>query len=168
VKVFQALLIGVALLGFAAPPASGAEQAMSRVPTVTRLVKLFLEREETLSSAMQRGDAAAMGASLADDFELRTGERAADPVPRNAFIASVVAARPRAGAISRMAVHDLGGVMIVSFVDGDAPNDLFVVDVWRPRGSDWMLAIRYAGPVRAPRIAVPGADAAEPVIPKKY
>ena len=58
------------------PPTGG------RVPTVTRLVKLFLEKEAALATAVRNADADALGALLTDDFELRVGARAARPIAR--------------------------------------------------------------------------------------
>jgi hypothetical protein len=146
-----------------------ADTAPGRVPTVTRLVKLFMEREDALAAAMSRGDAAAITQTLADDFELRTGARASAPVPRADFLANAERMRPAAHAAGRMAVHDLGSIAIVSFVQGeDARAAIFVVDVWRQEAGDWKLAVRYASPAGAPDFAIPGAGTAEPAIPKKY
>jgi hypothetical protein len=142
--------------------------AASRVPTVTRLVKLFLERETALIDAIRAGDAETIGSMLADDFELRTGTRAASPVPRAAFLQELARTRDGGGAVDRMAVHDLGSVAIASFRQGSGPGALFVVDVWRRAGADWKLAIRYASPAAAPAASIPGVGPAEMEIPKKY
>jgi len=146
-----------------------ADSAPGRVPTVTRLVKLFLEREDALAAAMSRGDSAALAQTLSDDFELRTGARAAAPVPRAEFIAAAERTRPPARPVGRMAVHELGSVAIVSFVQGeDARTAIFVVDVWRQDAADWKLVVRYASPAGASDFAIPGAGHAQPEIPKKY
>ncbi len=156
-------------LAFVATAAFSADPAVGRVPTVTRLVKLFLEREDALSAAMRAGDTASLERTLTDDFELRTGARAASPVPRVDFLADVAQHHPASGAASRMAVHDLGSVAIVSFVQGDdATRATFVIDVWRQTGSDWKLAVRYASPAGTPEFAIPGAGAPPTEIPKKY
>jgi hypothetical protein len=153
----------------ASAPALSADSAVGRVPTVTRLVKLFLEREDALSAAMRAGDTASLERALADDFELRTGARAASPVPRVEFIADAAKNHPVSGAASRMAVHDLGSVAIVSFVQGDdVTRAVFVVDVWRQAAGDWKLAIRYASPAGTPAFAIPGAGLSPTEIPKKY
>ena len=163
-----ALATGVTLVA-ASAPAFSADTAVGRVPTVTRLVKLFLEREDALSAAMRAGDTASLEGTLTDDFELRTGARAASPVPRIDFLSYVAQHHPASGAASRMAVHDLGGVAIVSFVQGDdATRAAFVVDVWRQTGPDWKLAIRYASPAGTPEFAIPGAGSPAAEIPKKY
>jgi hypothetical protein len=153
----------------ASAPALSVDSAVGRVPTVTRLVKLFLEREDALSAAMRAGDTASLERALADDFELRTGARAASPVPRADFLADVAQHHPASGAANRMAVHDLGGVAIVSFVQGDdSTRAVFIVDVWRQAGTDWRLAVRYASPAGAPAFAIPGAGLPPTEIPKKY
>src|SRR5512143_56425 len=63
------LLAAAPAVAAAAPPRGG------RVGTITRLVKLFLEKEAALQAVVRDGDAAAVGAMLADDFEMRTGAR---------------------------------------------------------------------------------------------
>ena len=163
------LLALMALSAAVAPAIAADEPAGGRVATVTRLVKLFLDREESLSAAMRAGDTASLERTLTDDFELRAGARAASPVPRAEFLKDVVRNRPIADAPSRMAVHDLDSVAIVSFVQGeDARRAIFVVDVWRKSGTDWKLAIRYAGPAGSQDFAIPGAAAPTTEIPKKY
>lgn len=163
-------LLAMVTLSVAATPSIAADEpAGGRVATVTRLVKLFLEREEALSAAMRAGDAASLERTLTDDFELRAGARAASPIPRADFLKDVVRSRPASEAPGRMAVHDLGNVAIVSFVQGDdAKRAVFVVDVWRQSGPDWKLAIRYAAPAGTQDFPIPGAGAPPTEIPKKY
>ncbi|HEV2041166.1 MAG TPA: DUF4440 domain-containing protein [Casimicrobiaceae bacterium] len=166
-----AIATGVLVAGFVAPAhsADASSAPPGRVPTVTRLVKVFLDREETLSAAMRAGDMASLERTLTEDFELRAGAKAASPIPRADFLSDVARNRPTSGAASQMAVHDLGSIAIVSFVQGDdAKRAVFVVDVWRQSGTDWKLAIRYAGPVGAPDFPIPGAGAPPSEIPKKY
>jgi len=166
-----AIATGVLVAGFVAPAHSAdpASALPGRIPTVTRLVKLFLDREEVLSAAMRAGDMAPLERTLTDDFELRAGARAATPIARADFLSDVVRNRPASGAASQMAVHDLGSIAIVSFVQGDdVKRAIFVVDVWRQSGTDWKLAIRYAGPAGAPDFPIPGAGALPSEIPKKY
>jgi hypothetical protein len=170
-SVGVAIATGILVAGFVAPArsADATSAPAGRIPTVTRLVKLFIDREEMLSAAMRAGDMASLERTLNDDFELRTGARAASPIPRADFLSDVARTRPASGAASRMAVHDLGSIAIVSFVQGDdAKRAVFVVDVWRQSGTDWKLAIRYAGPAGAPDFPIPGAGAPPSEIPKKY
>jgi hypothetical protein len=170
-SVSVAIATGALVAGFAAPTysADAASAPPGRIPTVTRLVKLFLDREELLSAAMRAGDMASLERALTDDFELRAGARAASPISRADFLGDVARNRPTSDAASRMAVHDLGSIAIVSFVQGDdAKRAIFVVDVWRQSGTDWKLAIRYAGPAGAPDFPIPGAAAPPSDIPKKY
>jgi hypothetical protein len=163
-------LLALMTLSVVAMPAIAADEpAGGRVATVTRLVKLFLDREEALSAAMRAGDTASLERMLADDFELRAGARAASPIPRADFLKDVVRSRPAGEGPTRMAVHDLGNAAIVSFVQGDdARRAVFVVDVWRQSGPDWKLAIRYAGPAGTPDFPIPGASSPPTEIPKKY
>jgi len=144
------------------PPAGG------RVPTVTRLVKIFSDQEAALASAIRAGDAATAGRLLTDDFEMRTGVTPANPVPRAEWLGEVVRVRNAGDETSTMAVHDVNGVAIVSFVQGRGQTAIFIVDVWRAvAANDWKLAIRYAAPAASGAVSIPGADAAA-VLPKKY
>jgi len=79
-----AIATGVLVAGFVAPAysADAPSAPPGRIPTVTRLVKLFLDREEMLSAAMRAGDMASLERTLTDDFELRAGARAATPIAR--------------------------------------------------------------------------------------
>jgi hypothetical protein len=138
------------------------------VPTVTRLVKLFLDKEALLGAAVHSADAIALGALLTDDFELRTGARAASPIPRADWMRELLRTRDPGGDISRMAVHDFGAIAIASFTQDAAGGPVFVVDVWRGQGGDWKLAVRYASPVGSPAFSIPGSGVSEPEIPKKY
>ena len=150
------------------PSLAADEPARGRVQTVTRLVKIFLDKEASLGAAARNANATALGAMLTDDFELRTGARAASPIPRADWMHEVLRARDAGGEVSRMAVHDYGAVAVASFIQDGAGGAMFVVDVWRAEGNDWKLAVRYASPAGSSSFAIPGAGAAEPEIPKKY
>ncbi len=163
------LAAGLFLFGaMAATPASSAETARGTVQTVTRLVKVFLDKEASLGAAIRNVNAAALEALLTDDFELRTGARPASPVPRADWMREVLRSRDSGGEVSRMAVHDYGAVAIVSFTQDGAGGAMFVVDVWRAEAKDWKLAVRYASPAGSPAFAIPGVGPAEAEIPKKY
>jgi len=168
-RLLAGLLTLPALFAVSLPSLAADEQPTGgRVPTVTRLVKLFLEKEASLGAAVRNADATALGSLLTDDFELRTGARAASPIPRADWMREVLRTRDPGGDISRMAVHDFGAIAIASFTQGAAGGPVFVVDVWRGQGTDWKLAVRYASPVGSPAFAIPGGSASEPEIPKKY
>ena len=172
VGLHKLLLVVVAVSTFAAiaPTSLAADERPTggRIPTVTRLVKLFLEREAALGDAIRRADAPALGAMLTEDFEMRAGARAATPIPRADWMREVLAKRDGGGEIDRMAVHDLGTVALVSFTLGGPTGPIFVVDVWRAQGEAWKLAVRYASPTGTAQFAIPGAAAPESEIPKKY
>jgi len=168
-RLLAGLLALPALFAVSLPSLAADEQPTGgRVSTVTRLVKLFLEKEAALGAAVRNADATALGSLLTDDFELRTGARAASPIPRADWMRELLRTRDAGGEISRMAVHDFGAVAIASFTQGAAGGPVFVVDVWRGQGTDWKLAVRYASPVGSPAFAIPGGSASEPEIPKKY
>ena len=147
--------------------ASAAAQAPDRVPTVSRLVKVFSEQEIMLGDRLRAGDTAAAGRMLTDDFELRAATRPARPVPRADWLAQAVHEKAPLGVPTDMAVHDLGNDAIVSYRQSGVPGgELFVVDVWRRDGNDWKLAIRYAA--ANANGEVPGVPAANADLPKKY
>ena len=139
-----------------------------RVPIVTRLVKSLLEQENRLAQAAGNGDAAALQALLADDFEMRSARRPGVPTPRAEWLAALARQPTPPGEIEQAAAHDHGAVADLSFLwrpPKGAP--LFIVDTWAKEGDGWRLKVRYAAPVARDAQPVPGeSDAA--VIPKKY
>lgn len=146
-----------------------AAQAPGRVPTVTRLVQLFDDREVTLANALAQGNRAGVEALLADDFELRAGTAPGRPVPRAAWLAAMRTRPPAAAEPSGMAVHDVGNNhAIASFTlqEQGSAQRWFVVDVWRGAGSEWKLAIRYVTAASGP--PPPGAEADTGELPKRY
>ena len=147
------------------PAAADAQPLAAGVPTVTRLVKIFLDKEAAIGAAIRNADAVALGALLADDFELRDGSQVATPVPREQWMRDALAGRKAGGEIHGMAVHDFGTVAIASFTQAVPTGQMLVVDVWRAAGSDWKLAVRYTGGSTAGAAPRGPRDA---VIPKKY
>jgi len=158
----------VSALLLAAPTAAAdAKTGDVSVPTVTRLVKLFLAKEASIGTAIRAADSTTLGALLADDFELRENTRPASPVPRDEWMREALAARTAGGEIRGMAVHDFGSVAIASFTQSIASGSRFVVDVWQASGNDWKLAVRYSSDARGVRSrAEPSPRPQE--IPKKY
>ena len=169
VAVLALLAAGSATRAFAA------DDAGARVPTVTRLVKLFSELEASLATTLQRGDGVAAGRMLDPDFELRAGRSPGSPTPREEFLRLSLGKRD-AYRTEQMAVHDYVDVAVVSFLQaatapkkpGDRSGDVFTVDVWkRSSGDSWLLAVRYAGPAGGAEPFIPGAST-EPPIRKRY
>lgn len=164
-------LVGVAVLSFLPAlhtNAADRQPTGGQVPTITRLVKLFLERESAIGDAIRKGDAQALGDLLTDDFEMRTGARAAAPVPRAEWMREILRTRDGGTNIGRTAVHDYGTVQVVSFTMSGNAGSIFVVDVWRQQGESLKLAVRYASPTGNPQFAIPGAGTSELEFPKKY
>ena len=151
-------------------PASAQATATGRVPTVSRLVMLFTEQETNLAARIRAKDAAGAGSLLTDDFELRSGPQPGRPVPRADWLRQSMQAPGADTTPTQMAVHDLGGTAVVSFLlKADSANaGFFIVDVWRQSGEQWKLAIRYVAPAGAGGTPIPGVPAAEPEIPKRY
>ena len=149
--------------------------AEERIPTVTRTVKIFTELESAISASIQRGDAAALQKALSDDFELRVGAQPGTPTPREEWVRSLLAKPLAPTRIEQMAVHDMGDVAVVSFLETaipagkrDPPRDIFVVDVWKRAGDTWLLAIRYVSAHGTRPVPIPGDASSTPQIPKKY
>ena len=141
------------LLAFAAsvvaPTLAQPAPASGRIPTVTRLVKLFTGLEMDLVAKTHAKDLSALDALLDPSFELRAGNAPGTPVPRDAWIRDVRAAPRSPPRIDQMAVHDFGDVAIVSFREtaaaGATPGGSarLVVDCWKRDGAAWKLAVRY-------------------------
>jgi hypothetical protein len=141
----------------------------SRVPTVTRLVKLFLDLEAELLLAQLNKDRAALERRLVDDFEMRSAARPGEPIPRADWLTQALEHKPPPMEIEQMAVHDEGTVALVSFLLRPHDTKLaptFVVDTWSRIGDEWRLKTRYAAAVGAGRpFGDPGAS---PRIDKRY
>ena len=161
------------LMAAALLPLPAAWAQTTRVPTVTRLVKLFLDLETQLQQAAHTGDAAALAALLADDFELRVARRPGTPVARAEFLAAMARKPPPEAAIEQIAAHDHAAVVNVSFLlrpvgaSRKGLPTLFVVDTWSREGEVWRLRVRYAAAVGVDDRGLPGEGDAAP-IDKRY
>jgi hypothetical protein len=150
-------------------------QATGRVPTVTRLVRIFLDHEQALMRAQQAGAKSEFDRLLADDFELRVASKPGTPVARAEWLAAIAARAPQDWAIEQVAAHDHGAVVVVSFLMRTAVAKagvatIFVVDTWAQAGDDWQLKTRYAAPVGAAAVVPgePASTATSPAIVKRY
>ena len=139
-------------------------QPSPRIPTVTRLVKIFSELETRLVESAHAADTAALDALLDPAFELRVADAPGTPVPRDDWMRLARASTETHPRIAQMAVHDFGDVATVSFADAAAAPARFIVDVWKREGDGWKLAVRYQSDVTA---AKAGARSA-PRIEKRY
>jgi hypothetical protein len=153
---------------------SAIDAASGRIPTLTRLVKLFLELEGALTTSLHEGNAASVDKTLADDFEMRVASMPGNPTPRAEWIKLALGKPAPAFRIEQMAVHDFGDVCVVSFlqagVAGDRrepARDIAIVDVWKRAGDSWKLAVRYAGPAGSRDVVIPGASKDAPIV-KRY
>jgi hypothetical protein len=118
----------------------------SRVPTVTRLVKLFSELEAGLVASARSTDAGTLERMLDASFEMRVDTAPGTPIPRDAWMHQLRASTGQPPRIEQMAVHDFGDVAVVSFRDtasNAASHPRFVVDCWKRDGDAWKLAVRY-------------------------
>lgn len=153
------------------PAAAQPVQAPVRIPTVTRLVKVFYDLESRLVSNLVTRNARAIDQALEPDFEMRAGSMPGTPVPRADWMRQEQA-NPAQATIDQMAVHDFGSVAIVSFrlapaatPASGANQDLFIVDCWKRDGDGWKLATRYLSNAAAP---APGNPASSLTIDKRY
>ena len=167
-KRLFSLLGGVAWMALVAVPAAAQDLAPGRIPTVTRLVRIFAGLENSLNEAVRRHDQLGLARLLAEDFEMRSGTRPGQPVPRAEWLQALERNPSALPAPEQMAARDMGSVVLVSYLGRRAEGgNLFVVDAWRPEGSDWKLAGRYAAPAGDGRTAIPGDIADTGVLKKK-
>jgi hypothetical protein len=140
------LALVVALL--ALPALAQPSPATGRIPTVTRLVKIFSQLENDLIARAHAADPQALDAMLDPAFEMRLGAQPGVPVPRDEWMHAARTASREAPRIDRMAVHDFGTIAVVSFRETPATGAArgkpqFVVDCWKRVGDEWTLAVRY-------------------------
>ena len=156
-----------------AAPATVSADGIGRIPTVTRLVKLFLDLEGKLIQALGKRDAHAVSSLLSDDFEMRVDAMPGNPVPRDVWLRKSFSEPKSSSTIEQMAVHGLGKTAVVSYLwniktaNSESEHHIFVIDVWKRDGKDWKLAIRYAAPSQKDATAIPGASVSTPPFEKK-
>lgn len=141
----------------------------STIKTVTRLVKLTGDLEQSLQSAITVNDQSRIEKLLADNFEMWVGPRPDFPIPRADWIKQSTG-HPELTAnrtIEQMAVHDFGEIAIANFKWGGTP-DLFVIDVWKLSQGNWKLVTRYASPTGPIDQVIPGSDQQNTQLEKKY
>ena len=171
------LLIAALLCIFSLYP--GAEpnsEDISRIPTVTRLVKSFTQLEFDIITAFKQNDQTKLARLIDQNFELQVASKSADPVPLSVWLkTSVAEGSLYKYDITNMAVHDFGQSAIVSFAwnpfaDGknNTSPEIFIVDVWKKDGADWKLAIRFAEAVQKSGYKFPGFSLQDDTIEKKY
>lgn len=156
-----------------AASATVSADGIGRIPTVTRLVKLFLDLEGKLIHAVDERDTRAVSSLLSDDFEMRVDAMPGNPVPRDAWLRKSFGESKSSSTIEQMAVHDLGKAAVVSYLwkiktaKSESERNIFVIDVWKREGKDWKLAVRYAAPSQKDATAIPGGDLSTPAFEKK-
>jgi hypothetical protein len=177
-RIISALVVIAALAGFSLPATADDSASVGRVPTVTRLVKIFSTLENDLNGAVLQRNAAVVEKLLASDFEMRTAAMPGMPIPRVDWIRQSMSDPAFASHTEQMAAHDYGNVVVVSFlwnVDATAGTDaaasiatrFFVVDTWMQDGGNWRLGARYVAPATSDA-HVPGLPSATSEIQKKY
>ena len=166
------LLLSMTMSVLVASTAVSAD-GVGRIPTVTRLVKLFLDLEDNLIQAVGKRDTQAVSNLLSGDFEMRVDAMPGNPVPRAAWIQQSFSEPKSSSTIEQMAVHDLGKIAVVSYLwkikaaKSDIESNIFIVDVWKHEAGNWKLAIRYAGLSEKDAATIPGAAVTAPVFEKK-
>ena len=160
-------LLAIAFALLALPALAQPAPAAGRIPTVTRLVKIFSELENDLVAGAHADDPRRLDAMLDPAFEMRVGANPGVPLPRDEWIRAARAAPRGAPRMDQMAVHDFGTIAIVSFREtpttAQRGKPQFVVDCWKRTGDEWKLAVRYRSEVRA----APG-EPAKSTVRKRY
>ena len=163
--------VTVSMMSLSAVASSG--DGVGRIPTVTRLVRVFFEVEGRLGEAVEKRDMPAVAKLLSDDFEMRVGAMPGTPIPRAAWIQQSFAEPKSSPDMEQMAVHDFGKIAIVSFLwklkvaESKMVRDVFIVDTWRQEAGAWKLAVRYAGPAAQGDYPIPGVPIIKPAFEKK-
>jgi hypothetical protein len=139
-----------------APALAQPAPASGRIPTVTRLVKLFTGLEMDLVARTHAKDVSALDSILDPSFELRAGNAPGTPVPRDTWVRDARGAARAPPRVDQMAVHDFGEVAIVSFREVAVTarstrraQERFIVDCWKRDGDAWKLAVRYVSDASA-------------------
>src|SRR5262245_43468248 len=112
------LLLAMGSIVLAADGALAQPTPTGRIPTVSRLVKIFTEHEVQLETLVRERNATAAENLLTDDFELRAGPQPGRPVPRADWLSQSMESPGPDASPTQMAVHDLGGTAVVSFLRG--------------------------------------------------
>lgn len=170
--LWLSLLLSMTVSMLAASTPASAD-VMGRIPTVTLLVKLFLDLEGKLIQAVDKRDTHTISNLLSDNFEMRVDAIPGNPVPRDAWLHQSFSEPESSSTIEQMAVHDLGKIAVVSYLwklqaaKSETERNIFIVDVWKHEGEDWKLAIRYAAPSQMDTAVIPGAAVPAPGFEKK-
>jgi hypothetical protein len=169
--VIFSLLAGIATVNSA--PISG---NTTRIPQLTRTVKIFSELETELIDALKTNNQEKLKSLLAEDFEMRQASKPDSPIPYADWLKNSLAeASSYTADIKQMSVHDLKQTAIVNFLwlpasdNGQVPLEkFFIVDIWRQNGKNWQLAIRYLSSIQDTNAKIPGFVSNEVEIEKKY
>ncbi len=155
------LLLAIAAGPALAQPTGGRPNRI--VPTVTRTVHMFSELENQWLDAVQSRDQAALDKIVAPNFELRSALQAGTPTPRAESLKQALALPPFDSSIGKMAAHEYGDTIIVSFEwklkpsKAALPERMFVVDTWRQAEAGWQVVTRYIAPIGDNAKSPPGA-----------
>ncbi len=176
-KVLQFMFVSLLLVAFMETANSAPlSENITRIPQLTRTVKIFSELEIDLINALKNNNRDKLRNLLAEHFEMRQPSTPGMPVPSADWLKNSLAeASTYTANIEQMSVHDLKQTAIVNFLwtlasDNDKAKLLkfFVVDVWRQDGKNWQLAIRYISPSQNSNIKIPGFMPNEQEIEKRY
>jgi hypothetical protein len=108
-SAFRTLLGVLVALSLCASTSAQPAPQTGRIPTVTRLVKIFSELETAIRARARSSDPAALESSLDSSFEMRDASTPGTPVPRDEWIRQTRSTAAQSRSIDQMAVHDLGG-----------------------------------------------------------
>jgi ketosteroid isomerase-like protein len=171
--LFLTLLAAMTVSIMSAPAMASSEDGVGRIPTVTRLVRIFFQLEGELSKAVEQRDMPAVSKLLSDDFEMRVSTMPGTPIPRAVWIQQSFSEPKSSSTLEQMAVHGFGKIAVVSYswkikaAKSKMMRDIFIVDTWRQEAGAWRLAVRYAGPGAQGDYLIPGVPTIEPAFEKK-
>ena len=173
-KILSLTLLATMVVSIISMPVmTSAEGGVGRIPSVTRLVRVFFQLEGELGEAVEKRDVSGISKLLSDDFEMRVGAMPGTPISRAAWIQQSFAEPKSSPDMEQMAVHDFGKIAIVSFLwklkvaESKMVRDVFIVDTWRQEAGAWKLAVRYAGPAAQGDYPIPGVPIIKPAFEKK-
>ena len=152
--MIAAALMSFILLLSNAKPLIAAE-GVEKIPTTTRLVKLYAELEKDIKAAQLGTDASRLDYLITQDFEQRTPQTADNPTPRNEWLAACAKDSDliEALVITKMSVRDIGLSALVSFVLLDRKHKnkelFFVVDLWVNDKGHPQLKNRFISPTES-------------------
>jgi hypothetical protein len=124
------------------------ESPIKPIRTITLWVKEYSELEMQLDEAIANHNLNKIQQFLSDDFEERKGDNPNSPIPKEEWIdVKTKQSTKNIHQIQQMAVRNIENIYIVSYLSStkeNASQSTFIVDVWKKKGTENQLMIRYS------------------------